>query len=138
MKKEAYEKGLNDAWELARKICGEANSKNSNLTGKQLGEIFGYSHSGTIMDNNTYQQALAKIEAYEKSQQIQVGDVVRSILGNEYLVITREDDDSDYNYGVIDLNTMTVDRITGILSNFKKTGQHIDISSILEQIRGDE
>ena len=134
-----YSDGLTDAWELARKICGEANSKNNNLTGKQLGEIFGYSHSAVIMDNNTYKQALAKIEAYEKSQQIQIGDIVRRISDDkEYLIITEEEDDSAYKYGVIVLKSMTIDRITGDLLKFEKTGRHIDISSILEQIRGDK
>ena len=71
--KKAYDKGLQDAWELARKINDMPNSK--------MQEIFDISEDvieveWELFNNFTPQQALAKIEAYEKSQQIQVGDVV--------------------------------------------------------------
>ena len=132
-----YNKGLQDAWELARKICG---CGKGSIDGKTLAGIFGsYIHSGLLLDDFTYQQALAKIESYEKSQQIEIGDIVRRISDNEkYLIITEEEDDSVYEYGVIDLKSMTIDRITGDLSKFEKTGRHIDIEHLLEQIRGNE
>ena len=129
-----YEDGLNDAWELARKICG--------MTRQAWYEIFKIedAYLADILDDNTPQEALAKIEAYEESKAIKVGDVVRSTSNpdNEYLVITNEDDESVYEYGVINLTSMIIDRITGSLSHFEKTGRHIDIQHILEQIRGNE
>ena len=125
-----YSDGLNDAWELARKIENELDIPTAR-------SIFDSYRIADILDNFTPQEALAKLEAYEENKAIKVGDVVRRISGNEeYLIITEEEDDSVYEYGVIDLKSMTIDRITGDLSKFEKTGRHIDISSILDQIRG--
>ena len=127
----SYEDGLNNAWELARKIC--------EMGDKDFNNIFGCVHFSDVFYYNTPQEAFAKIEAYEESKAIKVGDVVRRISGNEeYLIITEEEDDSVYEYGVIVLKSMTIDRITGDLSKFEKTGRHIDIEHLLEQIRGNE
>lgn len=127
-----YEQGLNDAWELARKIENKLDIPTAR-------EIFEAYRIADILDNFTPQEALAKIEAYEESKAIKVGDVVRRISGNEeYLIITEEEDDSVYEYGVIVLKSMTIDRITGDLSKFEKTGRHIDIEHLLKQIRGNE
>ena len=131
-----YSDGLAEAWELARKICGYGEDT---FDGSTLGNIFELESTGHIMTKNTYQQALAKIQEYESSKAIKIGDVVRRISDNkEYLIITEEEDDSVYKYGVIVLKSMIVDRITGDLLKFEKTGRHIDISILLEQIRGDE
>lgn len=134
-----YEDGLADAWELARKIVLQPSK--GGMPGKDMSSIFGERWTLTnILKNHTPQQALAKIEAYEKAKEIKVGDVVRSISSpdNEYLVITKKDDESVYEYGVINLTSMTIGRITGSLSKFEKTGRTVDIQHILEQIRGNE
>lgn len=58
-----YEDGLADAWELARKIVG--------MTRQAWYEIFKIedAYLADILDDNTPQQALAKIEAYEVGMQ---------------------------------------------------------------------
>lgn len=129
-----YNKGLQDAWELAKKICGEANSKNNNLTGKQLGEIFGYSHSATIMDNNTYQQALAKIEAYEESKAIKKGNVVLNVGEDIKAVII----DNAIAAGAWQVYTENGCGELWKECEFVKTDKTIDLSHFIEQIRGNE
>lgn len=120
-----YEDGLNDAWELARKMTSWIYSDRK--------KVLGFGYSSDVFNQYTYQEALAKIEAYEKEQQINVGDVVECF--------------SDYKGVVLDIDTdfKTLDVFTengcveGLaITDVKKTGRHIDIEHILEQIRGNE
>jgi len=131
MLSEQYNKGLQDTWELARKIVLQTSK--GGMPEKDMESIFGEKWTiSNIFKNFTPQEALAKIEAYEKSQQIQVGDVVKV---------------KDKTYEFI-ATVIKGDRIQGVGSNGEvymvekerlvKTGRHIDITSILEQIRGNE
>lgn len=129
-----YEKGLNDAWELARKL--ELNECDGGFSSDTIAKAFGC----TVYDTFrlfTPKQAIAKIEAYEKSQQIQVGDVVkvRTGAGSEHLgVVTQITANQNcacivYADGSTEMNTA---------NNMTKTNKHLDIEHLLEQIRGNE
>lgn len=127
---EAYNKGLEDAWELARKICGATNGQFDNYDTKELGAIFGKCGGSYIINENTYQEALAKIEAYEKEQaKIKVGDVVKD--GKKYYLVTKK-----YN------NTFEGMSSEGYLfcglsvHCCEKTDRHIDLTDIFKQIGG--
>lgn len=120
IKEEAYNKGLNDAWELARKLydnkCDE------------LGKIFGIWDSFyEIIRNCTPQEALAKLKSYEDSK-IEVGDVVL-IYGEEAVVTRVVDEHANILFGDGVTNNMPVKDLVG-----DKTGKHIEITSLLEQI----
>ena len=124
----ALNDGRNEVWELTKKLWYSGTHK--------CKEIFGYEFSIDIIEHLTPQEAIAKLEAYEKEQaEIKVGDVVQHKDGDLYLVITKEDD-IDYDLGAIDLQTMKLDRLSGKSFAFKKTGKHIDIQSVLAQIGG--
>lgn len=126
-KQDDYNKGLNDAWELAKKIFA--------LKGKEFDDVFGYVEFSDVFHYNTPQQALAKLEAYEKGQEeIKVGDVVYAddepdsfgvvtYMDSERLYITWDDGSSGKEFDWSDIH---------------KTGRHIDIEHLLEQIRGNE
>ena len=131
----ALNEGRNEVWELAKKIAVEPEI--GGYDGMQLHDIFGFSDMDGVFTSYSPQEALAKLEAYEKEQnEIKVGDVVESTTtGKEFLIITEENDDSDYEFGVIDLEGMIIDRICNDTRYFKKTGKHIDIQSLLEQIK---
>ena len=123
-----YNRGLNDAWELARKIADIS-------TTKERADIFGYCCDGItvsdILRDFTPQQAIAKLEAYEKSKQIQVGDVVYA-NGVQGVVIDIISDDDCYIYdenGCIEVVKF---------EKINKTGRTVDIEHLLEQIRGNE
>ena len=125
-----YSDGLNDAWELARKIVLKAEM--GGICYDDFKKIFGVGDHVTVLRTLSPQEALAKIEAYEVSQQIQVGDVVKS-------------KDSELEFIVTAINGISVQGVArnGDVYNterkhIEKTGRHIDISSILEQIRGDQ
>lgn len=119
-----YESGLEDAWELAKKI--------SNMKLDVAVEVFDCTKLFDVIDKFNPQEALAKIEAYEKEKEIKVGDeVVRD--GDEektVFIVTRicgsfisgfDKDGKTHSY---------------IFPNrfIQKTGKHIDIESLLRQI----
>ena len=124
---EAYNKGLNDAWELAKKIV--LPDKDGGMKISEIKNVFKINHVDVndILRNFTPQEALAKLEAYEKEQaEIKVGDVVE-VNGCKFLVTTVAND----HINLIDSKGIT----TWTTSTCKKTGKHIDIQPILEQIR---
>lgn len=128
--KKAYDKGLQDAWELAKKINDMSISK--------MQEIFDISEDvievqWELFNSLTPQQALAKIEAYEESKAIKVGDVVVCKLDDiQGVVIDIISDEECYTYNE---NGCVEEHKYNYL---KKTGRHIDIEHLLEQIRGNE
>ena len=121
----SYDKGLNDAWELARKIWDE-------FTLHKLEEIFGYDYTKGVIDNYTPQEALAKLKAYEEQSEIKVGDVVDFPSEGRRCCAVVTCIVDDYLYGFAE-NGLLVESLQ--IDNCKKTGKHIDIQSILEQIR---
>lgn len=118
IKEEAYNKGLNDTWELISKVFS--------LNRTERKKAFGCEEIRTVVDCFNVKEALAKLEAYEKEQaEIKVGDVVE-VNGCKFLVTTVAND----HINLIDSNGIT----TWTTSTCKKTGKHIDIQKILEQI----
>ena len=83
----AYQKGLSDAWEAARKIC-----TNWVLPDSVLSKIFGMDKTiDDIMKESTASEAIEKIRQYEQAQkekeeQIQVGDEVNAPFGKAIVV----------------------------------------------------
>ena len=124
MSENAYNKGLNDAWELLKKL--------EVMNVDKLREVFGFASNTMqifekIYNNFTPQEALAKLKEYEEAQ-IEVGDVVEGQMSGKKAIVTRTDGsylDVITNEGGIDCWDKEV---------CKKTGKHIDIQSILEQI----
>lgn len=83
---DAYNKGLNDAWELAKKIV--INSDDGGYTANELEEMFRTIFPDEVFADFTPQEALAKVKAYEEERnEIKVGDVIRlKGTGNESIV----------------------------------------------------
>lgn len=127
---EAYNKGLNDAWELARKIVLDVSK--GGIPERDMRSMFGEKWTvSDVLKNYTPQEALAKLEAYEKEQnEIKVGDVVRLKGSDKEYVVTTIDEDrcSEIYCGV------SKDGRWFVQCNVKKTGKHIDIQSVLQQI----
>ena len=115
--------GLNDAWELICKINKISTEESERVYGKR------FQYITDIIENLTPQEALAKLKAYEDSK-IEVGDVVENIVCGEVFVGAV----SNVYYDVA--TVMWGDGTSGLMkkNELKKTGKHIDISSILEQI----
>lgn len=63
---EAYQRGLNDAWETARKIVVDTDHGGLNLD--ILHKVFDSLSYPYILHNNTAQEAIDKLKAYEEKQ----------------------------------------------------------------------
>lgn len=132
-----YEQGLKDAWELVKKMI------NKDWTFADVRDCFGLDVNlktgvevAREIFNIPYHEALARFEAYKKEKEIKVGDVIR-LRGVEAVVTCI------YPDGKFDGLKITADdkhgRLGGAyagysLSSWEKTGNHIDLSSILAEI----
>lgn len=129
---EAYNKGLedgrNEVWELANKL--------NNMTMQDIINIYGFCLCrDEVFEAITPQEALEKLEAYEKKQEkarqkIMVGDIVALEDGIKGVVMDED--------GVDNVVIFTENGCIEAWMNKKyitKTGKHIDIQSVLEQIK---
>lgn len=120
-----YEMGLSDAWELAKKIYHAP--CDGGLENSEIEEIFDCKF-GSVTYKYTAEEALAKIEAYEKGKDIKVGDVV--IIDDDVNAIVI-DEISEESVFVLTENGCIEKRTKKYL---EKTGKHIDIEGLLKQI----
>ena len=133
---EAYNKGLEDAWELIKKITVNDYRKGG-YDSEEVQRIFGTENLFYILKHHTPQEALAKLEAYEKEQtEIKVGDVVQTHNAREYVVIATSEELPTNQPLLRNLHDNSV--CFGTNKDLIKTGKHIDIQSVLEQIGGAE
>ena len=123
--------GRDEAWELAQKIV--VDEEDGGYSANELGKIFDHQYWRNVF-NLTYSEVAAKVEAYERQNEICVGDVFLSIGTCDKCVVT-----------YICNETITIlwdDGSSGkrsedfIRKEYKKIG-HIDIASMLEQIGGE-
>ena len=117
-----YSQGLADAWKLAKKVY--------NMKIADIDEIFGVNGGFyEVMRDFTYEETLAKIEAYEFMQKIQEGDVVEASDGIKGVVAK-----------ILPGGGLNIIHENGLFSAncpdvmCKKTGKHIDIERLLRQI----
>ena len=124
---EAYQAGLNDAWEAARKLF-------SSMADSDIEKAFPieWNNGGfKALMNLQPQEAIARLKAYEDkhSDRIEVGDEVISDTGTKFTVTGFAN--SDNACGISERGLWcfnTIDKLT-------KTGKHYDIASILEAMR---
>lgn len=128
LKMDEYNKGLedgrNEAWELAKKLWHNDAKTND--------DIYGIEYFIDIANEYTPQEALAKLEAYEKEQNKIKAGYVYEIMGKFCAVVQVDEFNNEYHIIWCDGGTDRIPFETPI--GFKKTGKHIDIQSILQQI----
>ena len=127
---EAYLRGLEEAWEAARKImCDDGIDMNTLCT------IFRRGCSDSIIRDYSASEAIAKLKAYEDgkhSDRIEVGDEVIWSDGSTIIVtMVYVDGGSEWCDGV----NQNGRAYHVLLENVRKTGKHYDIQSILEAMR---
>ena len=125
---EFYQKGLEDAWEAAKKIV--IDTDHGGIAMGTLCEIFDTRSYSYIMRENTAQEAIDKIKAYEdKKDRIDVGDEVATETGKKYTVVSFGDGGNVCGFNMEGKWTgWNPKKVT-------KTGKHYDIQSILEAMR---
>lgn len=115
-----YTDGLNDVWKLLKLYY--------DMEVGERQEVFGEYTIGKLLDM-PIQTVLDKLEAYEKSKEIKVGDVVEQNEHKFVIIFVN----GEYVNGIDEDG-----RFSNIsIKNCKKTGRHIDITSVLEQLRGE-
>ena len=136
----AYQRGLDDAWEAAKKIFGY--EIDGGIPIDEIGNVFGYAEDKTfctadIIRHNTAAEAIAKLKAYEEKQkadeEIKVGDEV-NWLGDCFIVtrIFQPHNMKEQCDGIDDDGCVYRDIL---MDDLEKTGRHFDIDKILEEMR---
>ena len=77
--KQAYQKGLDDAWKLAQKVVLLKTGDGDGFSSNELNEIFGYSSPHTVLSIYSATEAVSKLCEHEEKQnanEIKVGDEV--------------------------------------------------------------
>ena len=130
---QAFDRGCNAAWELARKIF--------DMETNDIEDIFIKEDAwnlGTVLNNYTYQEAAAKVAEWEKIKEIKVGDILEDRdEGNKVIVTSLKGRVICLLWDDGRIGTTYVELAKGI---FRNTGRHIDVDSFLKQIgaEGDE
>lgn len=151
--KEAYDRGLNDCWEMFKKI--KTSPGEGGISIRDLHEIFGSGSNPYLYDiirNYSPQQALAKIRAWEEkkaeeerekqeeAEKIQIGDVVECYIRDDSGFVINTDlefvgiycgEDNTY-YWAINNRCSVPQRLSKERWLLKKTGEHVDIVGALK------
>ena len=123
---ESYNKGLNDAWELVKKIV--LSDGDGGYSCDELENIFGYRSPASVFKAFTPQEALAKVkECEDECNEIRVGDVIKLKGTTHEAIATRVTEtnicllykDGNCNNNKCSSNS-SIDRY------FVKTGKHFD------------
>lgn len=123
---EAYKKGLEDAWECARKL---RHPSYGGYYADQKEEIFGYVNSDDVLTKFTAAEVIKKIEDFKEKKDIKVGDEVIGLREN-WVVIHVADDGKCLGFDADGLlHALNMD-------DLRKTGRHIDqINGILDKLK---
>lgn len=135
-----YNRGLNDAWELAQKIGGPIS--NGAYYFDRLYEMFGEYEAHDIFGKFSYQEAIEKIEEYEKKKaeeaKLTRGDIVRFSIGSSvYNAIFLCEDQHEQCYWVLKENEEFPQRLSKKNFSLVKTGKHIDFDDLFKESRND-
>lgn len=129
----AYRKGLEDAWETAKKIA--LDKEDGGLDTVAYCEIFGYGKGfGTVLKTFTASEAIEKIRQYEQEkEEIQVGDEVEIKCGVSPAIYMQGTNGADEIYLLFN------DGSCGVHSRSEiecKTGRHFpEIAEVLAKMK---
>lgn len=125
MQDETYQRGLDDAWEAARKII--------EMTDPPYWEVFN-EYKDDLFGKITASEAIAKLKAYEENQddKFEFGDEIIDVDGMKGCVVSKNNEEYDTMYVLF--NGCRVPQYV-IKSYYRKTGRHFDIDKILEEMK---
>lgn len=128
-----YEDGLNEAWELARKVV--CLPPDGGETVEWLENTFGTGRTDIILRNYSAIEAIDAVESYEE---LKVGDEVVDKYGWKK-VVTKTHNSGEIT--IMDCNGVFYEccQKAWRMSEFKKTGRHFpQIEEVLKQLKEDE
>ena len=131
---EAYQRGLDDAWECMKKIAFLEKPRD-------MRDFLGHTTFGGILTGYTAAEAIAKLKAYEEKQKaeddIKVGDELEHTVSgytSKAIFLEKIEDDEDW-YTCLFWTSCGFAILSYPKSQFKRTGKHFDIDKILEEMR---
>lgn len=114
MKKAEYECGLNDAWELVRKLRHP--SYEGTYSDDEKRDIFGYVSSDSILTNLSASEAIKRVKAWEEKQKADSNNVTRqSIIKSQLMDIVNGQK-----------NPVTANEIAEVLEQLKEAQDETD------------
>lgn len=131
---EAYQRGLSDAWEAARKVVA--------LSTVDRREVFGSEYMYSILEKHSASEAIEKIRRYEqeKEEKITKGDVVRIKSAPEVeILVTYADEEHVSGIALTEVDGCCEigDQYTDIvIHKVEKTGRHYEIAEVLRKVIG--
>jgi len=135
--KHGINKGLDDAWELLRKLRHP--SYEDTYSDDEKRDIFGYVSADSILTNLSASEAIAKIKEFEEKQKLKADDEIK--VGDEVMVDERHFvvigiENGEWRHLWCMDNGLTYSSIS--THDMKKTGKHFDqIAEVLEQLKGE-
>lgn len=131
---EAYQRGLDDAWECMKKIAFLEKPRD-------MRDFLGHTTFGGILTGYTAAEAIAKLKAYEEKQKaeddIKLGDELEHTVSgytSKAIFLEKNGDDEDW-YNCLFWTGCGVAILSYPKSQFKRTGKHFDIDKILAEMR---
>lgn len=137
----AYQRGLDDAWEAARKIADMWETMDNDDLLETFGVTakIGESVIGTLFKKQTANEAMLELEAYEEKQkeedEIKVGDEVAFHHDDgrpDTVVVVTYIGQDGYIDGMDGRGTQYAHKNP---TKWTKTGRHFDIAGILEEMK---
>ena len=133
---DGYQRGLNDAWDAARKIA--LDKEDGGLDTATYCEIFGYGKGfGAVLKTFSASEAIEKIRQYEQEQeeQIQVGDEVKNTQTDARFIVTHMWENNHGEKGVSGFN-YECSAFSTALDLVRKTGRHFpEIAEVLRKMK---
>lgn len=139
-----YQRGLNDAWEAARKIADMWTRIDNNelLAIFGITERIGHSTIRSMFEKQTANEAMLELEAYEEKQKaddkIVVGDEVERYINGKLdskgIYLGDTDEEGDY-WNCLFWTGAVFTTLAYPKHQFKRTGNHFDIASILKEMQ---
>lgn len=132
---EAYQRGLSDAWEAARKIAVSA--ERGGFSFAELSNIFGTRKTDVIFAENTAAKAIEKIRAYEErkkaeKEKVKVGDEV--IIAGVTGIVTKVPEGDEKRVCYMDASGTVY--CNNAYADIHKTGRHFpQIAELLKQMK---
>ena len=128
IRKEAYQRGLNDAWDTVRKIRG--------MTWNEQKEVFGTDYFTDIIALPA-SECIEKIRQYEQEQkELKVGDEVERIINGEVDSKAVFLEDNEGYYRCLFWTGCCFTTLSYQKEQFRKTGRHFDeFATVLEKMR---
>lgn len=123
-----YEQGLADAWELARRVIGHPSA--GGYTMQELEDVFGIPCPASLLSELTIEEALAKLDEFERQQSLAPNMIVEDKEGIRALIL---DECGDDTFSVLTENGC-VERWDREMC-FSIREKTIDVSNLVQQIR---